>query len=238
MSDKQWASGTPEQPLFHRVMEVARHRGLQPGDPMPSEAQLCGDLDAGRQQIREALSSLEALGIVVSRQGARRTWKGFDMSAFLGRTISLLDDAHEGARGLLEVRHALETSMLPAAAQRLARADLEKLRALAREMVGRAESGKSFADLDEQFHRALLAPLENPALDAILQSFWAAFSASRPDDDSVTENPEIAVMHERVVDAIEEGDMRRAVHELDAHFYGVRNRFPDVNFGTADAYRH
>ncbi|MGI6877406.1 FadR/GntR family transcriptional regulator [Microbacterium sp. gxy059] len=233
MSDKMDIENPAEQPLFHRVVEVVRRRGLRAGDPMPSEAQLCRELDAGRQQVREALSALEALGIVVSRQGARRIWKGFDMASFLRRSISLLDDAHEGAKGLLEVRHALETSMLPAAAPRLARADLDALRALAREMVARAERGESFAELDERFHRGLLAPLQNPALDAILQSFWAAFAAALPDDESVAENPEIAAMHERVIDAIEEGDMRRAVYELDAHFYGVRNRFPDVTFGAA-----
>src|SRR5699024_8216298 len=171
MSNKLGSSGGASlpPPLFHRVIEVARRRRLEIGDPLPSEAQLCNELNAGRQQIREALSALEALGIVASRQGARRTWKGFDLSSFLRRTTGLLGGTDEMARDLLEVRHALETSMLPAAAHKLARADLVRLRAMAREMVLRAECGESFEELDEQFHRALLAPLSNSALDAILQ---------------------------------------------------------------------
>lgn len=126
--------------------------------------------------------------------------------------------------------------MLPAAAHKLVRADLIHLRALAQEMVNRVGRGESFEELDEQFHRALLAPLGNAALDAILQTFWAVFRASHSDDDNVTEDPHIAAMHERVVDAIEVGDIRLAVHELDAHFYGVRNRFPDVTFGSASTF--
>lgn len=235
MSDKWSDLGDDSRPLFHRVIDVAHKWRLQAGDPMPSEAQLCKELNAGRQQIREALSALEALGIVASRQGARRTWKGFDLSSFLRRTTELLGDSDEMARDLLGVRHALETSLLPAAVHKLVRADLVRLRALSREMVALAERGESFEELDEQFHRGLLAPLANSALDAILQTFWAVFRASRRDDENVAEDPEIAAMHEQVIDAIEEGDIQRAVHELDKHFYGIRNRFPDVTLGSSSA---
>lgn len=235
MSDRLKDLDSEHRPLLHRVLDVARRWRLEVGDPMPSEAQLCQELDAGRQQIREALSALEALGIVASRQGARRTWKGFDLSSFLRRTTGLLGESDEMLRDLLEVRHALEKSMLPAAAHKLARADLVRLRALSREMVILAERGESFEVLDEQFHRALLAPLANSALDAILQTFWAVFRATRNDDESVAEDPEIAAMHEQVIDAIEDGDIQRAVYELDRHFYGIRNRFPDEVLGFSSA---
>ena len=105
-------------------------------------------------------------------------------------------------------------------------------------MVVLAERGESFEELDEEFHRTLLAPLANSALDAILQTFWAVFSAfraSHSNDESVAEDPEIAAMHELVIDAIEEGDVQRAVHELDKHFYGIWNRFPDMAFGSSSA---
>src|SRR5699024_4664983 len=95
MSDRLKDLDSEHRPLLHRVLDVARRWRLEVGDPMPSEAQLCQELDAGRQQIREALSALEALGIVASRQGARRTWKGFDLSSFLRRTTGLLGESDE-----------------------------------------------------------------------------------------------------------------------------------------------
>lgn len=217
--------------LYFRLATHLHVEGIEAGGSLPSEAELCSALGVGRQRLREALSVLEAFGVVVGRQGARRVWRGFRASDFVLRGVNLLGDLEVATRELLEVRHALETSLLPAAIPRLEAADLQRLRRLSNEMVELALRGESFAAQDEQFHRGLLAPLGNAVVDSFLQSFWTVFTAS-PNDEDVVEDPEIAAMHGRIIDAIEAGDARRAVHELDAHFYGVRNRFPDIAFGA------
>lgn len=188
--------------LFMRIAAHLRERNIRAGDPIPSETELSRILGTGRQQVREALSTLEGFGAVHSRQGARRIWRGFDSGTYALRTATLLSNAEESARELLEVRHALETSLLPKAAARLTRADLTYLRALAVDMVDHANRGESFAELDEKFHRTLLAPIENTVLDGLLQAFWALFSATRPPEETVVEDPDIAAMHGRIVDEI------------------------------------
>lgn len=44
-------------------------QGLAPGDPLPSEARLCADLQVSRSSVREALRTLQALDIVVIKRG-------------------------------------------------------------------------------------------------------------------------------------------------------------------------
>ncbi len=231
MSDKM-SSTAPNlsDELYLQVAEYLQTQGVANGDPLPTEGELGAVLGAGRQRVREALSVLEAFGVVVGRQGARRVWRGFRASDFVVRGARLIDDPDVALRELLEARHALETSLLPMAIPRLGASDLQRLRELAEEMLALALRGDSFSEQDEEFHRGLLAPLGNSVVDGFLQSFWSVFAAS-PKDDDVVEDPLIAAMHGRIVDAIEAGDARRAVHELDAHFYGVRNRFPDIAFG-------
>lgn len=233
MSDKITAEA-PElsDVLYRRLAQLLQRSGLEVGDALPTEAELGRDLGAGRQRVREALSVLEAFGVVVSRQGARRVWRGFQASDLATRWIGFVDDPAAATRELLEVRHALETSLLPMVIPRISADDLARLRVLSEEMVERALRGESFAEQDQQFHRGLLAPLDNAFVDRFLESFWVVFAAAQ-DDDSVEEDPVIAAMHGRIVDAIEAGDTRRAVHELDAHFYGVRNRYPDIAFGAS-----
>ncbi|KJQ55415.1 FadR/GntR family transcriptional regulator [Microbacterium sp. SA39] len=219
--------------LYRRLAQHLQRSGIQPGDALPSEADLGDELGLGRQRVREALGVLEAFGVVVSRQGARRVWRGFRAADLATRWIAFVDDPESATRELLEVRHALETSLLPMVIPRLTTDDLVRLRTLSEQMVERALRGESFAEQDQQFHRGLLAPMGNAFLDQFLHSFWVVFSAS--ESDKVEEDPVIAAMHGRIIDAIEAGDTRRAVHELDAHFYGVRNRYPDIAFGaTAD----
>src|SRR5690606_16122118 len=143
-------------------------------------------------------------------------WRGFRASDLATRWIAFVDDPEAATRELLEVRHALETSLLPMVIPRLTADELMRLRALSEEMVERALRGESFAEQDQKFHRGLLAPMGNAFVDQFLHSFWVVFSAS--ESDKVEEDPMIAAMHGRIIDAIEAGDTRRAVHELDAHF--------------------
>ncbi|WP_341955708.1 FCD domain-containing protein [Microbacterium sp. LWH13-1.2] len=216
--------------LYRRLAQHLQSSGVQVGDPLPTEAELGAQLEVGRQRIREALSVLEAFGIVVARQGARRVWLGIRAADFATRWVGFVTDRDVATRELLEVRHALETSLLPTVIPRLTVEDLARLRALSEEMVQRAVRGESFAEQDEQFHRGLLAPMQNAVVDEFLHSFWAVFSSAK--GENVEEDPAIAAMHGRIIEAIEAGDARRAVHELDAHFYGVRNRYPDIAFGV------
>ena len=53
--------------VIEQIEERIRHGGLQRGDRLPSERQLSELLGVSRPSVREALHSLEALGIVAER---------------------------------------------------------------------------------------------------------------------------------------------------------------------------
>jgi len=211
---------------YSRIAAHLLRGSIQPGDLIPSEAILGKELSMGRQQVREGLSVLEAFGAVAARQGARRVWRGYDLGAAMLTASSMRLQGARLANDLLEVRHALETALLPSAALRIGPDDLVELRLLAQQMVDLAERGRSFAESDALFHRRLFASLGNSVLDGILMAFWAQFDEMEPRQSAVVD-PAVAAMHKRIVDALEAGDQRLAVHELDAHFYGVRQALAD-----------
>lgn len=226
MSDSLRLDVDAEEPLFMRLAAYMRTQEAAPGTAMPTESALAVRFGVGRPQIREALATLEGLGAVYSRRGAARVWLGIDAGAIGGRLGLLLNDPQRTVGELLQIRHALETTLLPQAAANLSRADLAKLRDLAVAMVVVCGRGESFASIDEEFHLTLFSRLGNDLLDGVLAAFWAMFRATRPPAGSVVEDPVIAAMHGHIIDAIEAGDLRLATHEMDAHFYGVRNRIP------------
>lgn len=223
MSDSL-ATQIEEDELFLRVAGFMKAQRVAPGTPMPTEASLAVRFGVGRPQIREALATLEGIGAVRSRRGAARVWLGLEPT-MLGRKLgSFLLDPDQSVAELLQIRHALETTLLPQAAGSLTGADLTKLRDLAREMVAACSRGESFAEIDEEFHLGLFKRLGNDILNGILAAFWETFRATQQPAGSVVEDPLIAAMHGQIIDAIEAHDLRRAVHEMDAHFYGVRHR--------------
>jgi len=55
--------------IVHQLRELIKHEGIQPGEKLPSERVLSERLNVGRSSVREALRSLELLGLIETRHG-------------------------------------------------------------------------------------------------------------------------------------------------------------------------
>jgi DNA-binding FadR family transcriptional regulator len=226
MSGKKVSSRGDDRAFHMRLIDLLRAGGATAGDLVPGELELAERLGVSRPQVREGLRVLEMLGVLSGRQGSRRVWRGFDPGAF-GRHLAItLEPSARGVTELLQIRQVLETSLLPRVLDSIAPADLLELRALADQMVARANRTEPFHQQDQQFHMILFRCLNNEVLSGLLDAFWAVLSnypgAPDPDD---TQLP-MARMHGEILDAIEAADSGLATHLLQAHFYGIRSRLP------------
>lgn len=209
--------------LRARVLRLLREQGYQAGDVLPTEAQLMAELGASRQSLRETLTGLEALGIIVSRQGARRTMGQASLPAII-RSVGLgLSPDIENLREMLEVRRALEAAFFPVVAASLTERDLSRLRSLTDRMEAKASRGETSLDEDALFHRALYENLGNTVLISLIESFWEVFhtTSAGPEREDLMD---IALSHSRIVDALENKDIAMAAHALNIHFFDIRAR--------------
>lgn len=85
---------------------------LKGGDPIPTEHELASALDISRTAIREALKSLESLGIIEVRPGVGRFLKSFNFDAILANLSYGIDMDVKDFKDILDVRIALETAFL------------------------------------------------------------------------------------------------------------------------------
>jgi len=217
--------------LEDRVLAHFHDAGLRPGDVVPSEIDLASDLKVGRPALREALGALEVIGIVQSRQGARRTLGTFDMGAVIRTlTIGIVPDL-DALRSLLEVRRVLEIGFFPQAAVKLTPKDITQLRALTTTMAQKAAHGEVFVTEDQAFHAGIYRHLDNPILWGLLQAFWELFDHMGADTRTGTNLPATAAAHERIIEALDAGELALAVHHLNSHFFDVRARL--VRQGTS-----
>src|SRR5262245_22019481 len=74
-------------PLLYQIQEeiksyIVDHQ-LKPGDSLPSESELARQLDISRNSVREAVKSLEVLGIVESRPGSGIFVKAFSFDSII-----------------------------------------------------------------------------------------------------------------------------------------------------------
>lgn len=210
--------------LEDRVLAYFHTAGLRAGDVVPSELELASELKVGRPALREALGALEVIGIVQSRQGARRTLGTFDMGAVIRTlTIGIVPDL-QSLRSLLEVRRVLEVGFFPQAAAKLTPQDVAELRSLTDTMQEKASRGEVFVAEDQAFHAAIYHHLHNPILWGLLEAFWELFDNMGAETRTGTNLPETAAAHARIVDALVIGEMALASHHLNSHFFDVRSR--------------
>lgn len=69
-------------PVLSKLREMILQGRWRAGDALPGERDLAGELDCSRASLREALSVLEAQGIIDSRAGGRSTVRATPRSAY------------------------------------------------------------------------------------------------------------------------------------------------------------
>ncbi|MED1470393.1 FadR/GntR family transcriptional regulator [Bacillus salipaludis] len=146
------------------IYEMIRSEELKPGDKLDSVQQLAENFQVGRSAIREALTSLRAMGLVEMKQGEGTYIKEFepDQITFPLSTAILMNQ--EDIAELVEVRKIIESGTAAAAAKRRTDQNLMMMEAALEAMLeakGDEELGET-ADL--QFHMALAEAAQNRLL--------------------------------------------------------------------------
>ena len=194
-----------------------RTEKLLPGARLPTETKLATMFGVSRLSVREATKALEFLGIVESRTGVGLTVGKSDLQRVTGHLGFYPALHHADPRQLIESRIVVEVGVLPHIARRMA--DDQTIHQTLQDIVNRSASARKleeWIDLDIEFHHALLdasglAPLI--AFGDLLQVFFQQFRESV----KRAEWKEAIASHQRMIDALANGDVEIAGTELNEH---------------------
>lgn len=210
--------------IQRRLLDVILELRLQPGDPLPTEQDLLSEIGVARNSLREAIKTLQALGIVEIRHGSGTYLRAstfdplIDMLEFRA-TLSMQSDRRE-ARELLHLREALETGLLPIAVAQIRPDDLDRLSREV-ELMRAAPDRRVIKEHDSEFHEVLYASLGNRTLTALLAAFWRV-NTDTFIKDSQNDLATTAAAHLRIYEAVAAGDADEAVVAMRAHFGPLR----------------
>lgn len=211
------------------ILELILSEGLNTGDPIPREADLAESIGVARNTVREAMKALQALGIVEIRHGTGTFVDSGSIDplvgglSFRGR-LSIRSDRRD-ARELVEVREALESSLIGRVVELARPDDIKRVEEAARAMEQAAQRGEPLTDLDERFHEALFLPLGNRVLSELLTAFWHVYAAvaSEIGEENI-DLSHTAADHRAIADAVARRDVDGATAAIRAHFEGIRSR--------------
>lgn len=125
----------------------------------PSERDLAEQFGVGRSSMREAISKLETLGIIVRAHGVGTFV--LDMSEQSQKSMSLLSAGNVTALELFDVRYAVEPNGAAMAAARRTSKDIKELKVLLKEAAVPDISAKEFVKLDSDFHSLIAEATRN-----------------------------------------------------------------------------
>jgi GntR family transcriptional repressor for pyruvate dehydrogenase complex len=141
----------------------------QPGEKLPSEAELCKAFNVGRSSLREALTSLAFIGLIRVRAGGG-SYVAEQPSAYY--TSSWLNNglltSAEVLGKFVETRLILETELAGLCAQRVIPDELNEMEILLEKMKEAVNKAEEFSTHDLSFHLTMGIAAKNEVLNHIL----------------------------------------------------------------------
>ena len=222
--------------VARHLVELISREGLKPGDAVPSEVQICKDLQVSRGSVREAYRTLSALGILEIESGRRPRLSSVNAHVRAQVFGSALKTAQVTANHVIETRRAIEVQGAQLAARNVTDAQKLTLRALVGQMrsaLGERDHARRVA-ADMAIHTTLaeascnpLNPLLLAALRAPLEQVMAIDLGNRR---SESELIRIVDAHEAIVERVCAGDAVGAGAAMAMHF--------DLSVGSSSTNEH
>jgi GntR family transcriptional repressor for pyruvate dehydrogenase complex len=150
--------------VVEQIKQLIAEGKLQPGDRLSSERDLSEKLSVSRASIREALSALEAMGVISIRPGEGSFVQQISYEGMLEPLSFLLQVDLADVMQLLEVRKILEVEIAALAATRATPEDVEDIRCALKRMVDEVNARESGDLADADFHFAVVKAAHNPIL--------------------------------------------------------------------------
>lgn len=159
--------------MAETIYEMIRTGQLIPGQKLDSVQQLAENFQVGRSAIREALTSLRAMGLVELRHGEGTFIKEFNQEQIVYPLSTAILMNKEDIDNLLEIRKILEVGLVSSAAKKRTTEQLGKIEEALEEMKladGDVELGE---EADLHFHFAIAEASQNSLLLSMMNHISA-----------------------------------------------------------------
>ncbi len=216
--------------LVERFSDRIRAGQLQPGDKLPTEAAIMGEFEVSRTVVREAISKLQAAGLVETRHGIGT----FVLGPGDGPSFKITPDQFSTLQdviAVLELRIGLETEAAGLAAQRRSADNLTALRKALDAVIAAVEAGQDSVAADFQFHLEIARATQNSHFAELMSTLGAQIiprARLEPVADMSAERlaymRRVNAEHESILDAIISQDAESARAAMRTHLSNSRER--------------
>ncbi len=203
---------------LRQIHDLILSRGLKAGDLLPSEQVLAAEFHVSRNVVREAIKSLEVMGVVRAVAGRGTEVLPFSMEYILEIMLFFQVPGNEkSVHQMFDVRKNLELSYMRQAFQAITKEDITHLREVTEGIRVSYEQEGLFSELDREFHLTLFRSLDNEVLYTLMNAIWEVDVRFQLEE----KRPHLAdsvAKHEAIVKALEDYDYMAFAKAMEYHF--------------------
>jgi GntR family transcriptional regulator, transcriptional repressor for pyruvate dehydrogenase complex len=233
MLTREPSPGNLSDRVAEHLVAFIRANKLRPGEQVPSELSVSSELGISRGIVREAYRGLRMAGILDISNGRPPRVGRIDEGVLAHLLEHALSTEQATAEQALHLRAAIEVRAAELAAEnRLPRhvTALHKEAATMRENIANQDL---FAEADARFHEVIGSATGNPLFEligsALRGALKATIRAGLRNRVVISELDQVVVTHQRIADAISDGDAIQAREYMVIHFREALRSFNRAN---------
>ena len=215
----------PRSKVYQEVAKQLERRiteEMKPGDLLPPERELVRMLGVSRSSVRDAIRSLELMGLLEPRQGIGTVVCRPAATPVNPLATALLEKRKMVAE-LLDVRKMIEPPLARRAALHASRDEIVDMEDILARHEAKVRQGELGIEEDSEFHYAIALASNNSAILKVVDVLMDLLRETRERSLQVEGRQEKSLAgHRRILSALRRGDaaaaeaaMRRHLHEME-----------------------
>lgn len=222
MTDQTAASVIQRENIYQQLVEHLQRyiieNSLQPGDRLPTEAELAAKFRVGRQSVREAVKVLESIGVVETRPRDGSRLKKMNTRRLTDHLRFMFEVEGATVREIAATRRMIECGFVPVIVAVADEGDFAQMQAAIDRMREHTRRGEPFTDADMAFHQAMANATKNRVMagfGVIVQEFFRHIRSQI----TVNEAKQLQSIreHELILQALRDRDVASAQSAIELH---------------------
>ena len=195
---------------------------LNPGDKLPSERELAEMLKVSRSSIRDAIRSLELMGLVEPRQGAGTIVLETSLDGLANPFANALKRRQELVGEFLDFRKMLEPPLAARAAMHASAEETSEMEEILQRQAEKQSQGEPAVAEDTEFHYSVALASGNSVVLKVLDNLMDLLRDTRERSLQVEGRPQKSLTgHRRILAAIKRHDAEAAKAAMRRHIEDV-----------------
>ncbi|MFD1694333.1 FadR/GntR family transcriptional regulator [Roseibium aestuarii] len=212
------------QSVVREIQAMIQSGTLKAGEKIPSQREFAQKFGISRASLREALLTLETLGLVKTEAGRGTYVTSGPGASSSGMAPWRYSDIHS-AFDVFQTRLMLEGEIVRLAAGRLTQMDLDALQraTTAMEEAWEAQDLVANVEADLEFHKTIVSACSNSMLKALYQTVRDQLVETQRQPIPMTDPERMKqsiAEHRRIIEALRANDGAGARREMETH---IRN---------------